>query len=682
LTKHINYKTLMKKEKKRAPIEATGELSVNIQGFGFVRLSEGDSLFVPPGYLGGAVTGDTVLAVIDPNSDPSRPVAAIKRILARKFQNFVGCLVPLRGHHWGIRPLRHELPDLLMLSDESVARSGIPPREGNWAKAELPVPQVDFPDEQLPCAILLDNYGASGNVTADLDAIVAEYNIPAPYTAEQEAAAEALEPVKVKRLDCTKDLVVTIDPVDARDYDDALSVLPSKKKGEVLVAVHIADVASYVRPGSDLDRQARERVFTSYLPGRTLPMLPKALANKQCSLQAGVPRLAHTVFIRFDEHTGDVISYERKHTVINVRQRLCYEQVQTLLDGGTFEAEEGVLEMVKKLANIAQLLRHRRMTRERFLPMAMPEIRVVCSEKPSRILGVQQTIDNPSHQLVEEFMLAANECMALELEKLNLPGLYRNHLSPDPEKLQDFAETATLMMGEKVKGLSSRGPIVRFLKHAAESPLKDVLYMAFLRHLPRADYGVDPMGHFGLGKEHYCHFTSPIRRFADLLVHQQLLSHDLRRKTYTLDTVQEFAMLCCTKEYNCDQAEFAASDRMKIRYIQQCMKEEGKKMLLHGEICKVTKTGCQVYLPDYGLIAFVNEEQLPKGWKFDHLKAAWYNVKDGDRLYITQSRQFEVDSSDPIRGELLLAPVPDKHSKTGDAPFSPREMKARLKNRR
>ncbi len=670
----------MAKEKQHAK-EATGELSVNVQGFGFVRLAEGDSLFVPPGYLAGAVTGDTVLAVIDPQSDPARPVAAVKRILARKFQNFVGCLVPMRHGHWGIRPLRHELPDLLKLSDESVARSEVPPREGNWARAELPVPQEDFPPEALPCANLLGTCGASGNVTGDLDAIVAEYNIPAPYTAAEEAAAEELKPVQVRRLDCTKDTIVTIDPVDARDYDDALSVHPAKKKGQVIVGVHIADVAAYIRPGAPFDQAARERVFTSYLPGRTLPMLPKALANKQCSLQAGQERLAHSVFICFDEHTGEILSYQRKHTVIKVRQRLCYEQVQTYLDGGTFEAEEGVLELVKKLANISRLLRHRRMTQERFLPMAMPEIRVVCSEKPSRILGVQQTEDNPSHQLVEEFMLAANECIAHELQKLKLAGLYRNHLAPDQEKLQEFAEIATIMMGERVKGLTTRGAIVRFLKHAAESPLKDVLYMAFLRHLPRADYGVDNMGHFGLGKDNYCHFTSPIRRYSDLFVHQQLLSHDLRRKTYSLEKAVEVAMLCCTKEYNCDQAEFAASDRMKIRYImEQCLEKGG--MEVTGEICKITKTGCQVYMPDFGLLAFVNEEQLNRNWKFDHLKAFWRNDKDGDRLYITQKRRFLVDVADPIRGELLLAPAFTKGSSDEEPPFSPREKKARLKNKK
>ncbi len=638
--------------------ECIGELSVNIQGFGFVRMDGGDSVFVPPGYLGGAVTGDTVRVVLDPAGDPARPVAHVKRILERKFRFLVGCMVPLRGGGWGVRPLRHELPGLLRIAPESLRKLPEGPREGNWCRCEFPFPEEDFPAETLPDVTLLECYAACGEVSSDLDAIVAEYNIPAPYTEEDEKDAEALQPVKVRRLDCTKDTAVTIDPVDARDYDDALSLGKSPRPGTVVVGVHIADVASYVRPGSALDRQARQRCFTSYLPGRTLPMLPKALANRQCSLQSGQERLAHSVFICFDEHTGEILSWQRRHTVINVTQRLCYEQVQSYLDGGEFEASQEVKELVSKLAGVSRLLRHRRMTRERFLPMGMPEIRVVCSEHPSQIFGVQQSEDNPSHQLVEEFMLAANECIAMELQRLRLPGLYRNHQAPDPEKLQEFAENATIMMGERVKSLSTRGAIVRFLKHAAESPLRDVLYMAFLRHLPRADYGVDPMGHFGLGKENYCHFTSPIRRYADLLVHQQLLSHDLRRKTYSVEAVQDLAMLCSAKEYQCDQAEFAASDRMKIRYLGM-KRQEDPTLLLTGEICKITKSGCQVYLPDYGLMAYVNE--LPHSWRFDSLKIQWTN-RDGDTLRMAQKRLFEMVAADPIRGELILAPAAKRES--------------------
>lgn len=639
------------------PIRLFGTLAVNEKGFGFVELSDATgSVFIPPSMLHGGIAGDQVEVQIDPQSDPERPSGAITRILERKHGAIVGCLVPWHGG-WALRPLRRELPALLPLSRQSCAKAFPPPREGQWARATLPIPDDDNFDSGLGAAELCDVLGQNGEVTADLDAIVEEFHIPETYDEADEEKAAQLAPAKVRRKDYTRHTVVTIDPVDARDYDDALSCEPGQRPGEIVVGVHIADVACYVTPKSWLDGEARKRCFTSYLPGRTLPMLPRALANRQCSLQAGVPRLAHTLFIRYNAHTGEVLSWERCHTTIKVTQRLCYEQVQQYFDGRPFEAEPGVLELLDRLNDVARLLRHRRQTQEQFLPMAMPEIRVLCTENPSQILGVQKSEDNPSHQLVEEFMLSANECVANELQRLKLPGIYRNHQTPDEDKMAQFTETATLMMGEKVQSLGTRRGIVRFLRRAEKSPLKDVLYMAFLRQLPRAVYETESLGHFGLGKERYCHFTSPIRRYADLLVHQQLLLHDNHRKVYAEEQVSAIADDCTRHEYNCDQAEFAAEDRMKIRHLDHLRREDAAFTVL-GEVCRTSKLGAQIYLPDYGLMAYVNTPQLPRHWTFDHLKLDWTNLRDGDRLFVTQSRQFKIAVADPIRGELLLTPVP------------------------
>ena len=642
------------KRKENHPIKLFGNLSVNEKGFGFVELDNG-SVFIPPSMLHGGITGDQVEVQIDPQSDPERPSGAITRILERKFGNIVGCLVPWHGG-WALRPLRRELPALIPLSRNSCAKAFPPPREGQWARATLPIPASDNFDSGLGLAELCSVFGQTGEVTADLNAIVEEFHIPETYSEADEEVARKLKPIKVRRLDYTKHTVVTIDPMDARDYDDALSCEPGQQDGEVVVGVHIADVACYVTPKSVLDGEARKRCFTSYLPGRTLPMLPRALANQQCSLQAGVPRLAHSVFIHYNSHTGEVLSWQRCHTTICVTQRLCYEQVQQYFDGQPFEAQPGVLQLLDRLNDVARLLRHRRQIKEQFLPMAMPEIRVLCTENPSQILGVQKSEDNPSHQLVEEFMLSANECIANELLKLKLPGIYRNHQAPDEDKMAQFTETATLMMGEKVKSLGTRRGIVRFLKHAEKSPLKDVLYMAFLRQLPRAVYESESLGHFGLGKERYCHFTSPIRRYADLLVHQQLLMKDNRRSPYSLEQVTAIANDCTSHEYNCDQAEFAAEDRMKIRHLDH-LRRERSDFTVTGEVCRTSKLGAQLYLPEYGLMAFVNEPQLPNYWTFDHVKLDWTNLRNGDRLFVTQSRPFKIAVADPIRGELLLTPV-------------------------
>ncbi|MBO7742347.1 MAG: VacB/RNase II family 3'-5' exoribonuclease [Victivallales bacterium] len=648
----------IKKSSRFANEPVNGILSINNQGFGFVKteLSDYPSVFIPPGMLGAAITGDTVEVSIDPQSDPGRPSGRVTAVLARRFREFVGCLVP-KGDGWAIRPLRHEMPAYILLEPSSCRKARPAPEEGVWALAEFPLSDRDESSFTQCRAVLKSVLGRNGDVTSDLDAVCAEYGLPEMWDEKEEKRAEALEPLKVRREDCTGLTCVTIDPVDARDYDDALSCQPGPHEGQLTVGVHIADVACYIRRNGHLDRLARKRGFTSYLPGRTIPMLPKALANVKCSLQAGVPRLAHTVFITFDEHTGEILSSRRCHTTINVTQRLCYEEVQRYFDGGELEASQEVRTLLDNLGSLSALLRHHRAYVERFLPMNMPEIRVLCSGAPPAILGIQAAEDNPSHQLVEEFMLAANQCVAEELLSRRIPGIFRNHQAPDSQKLGEFVETATIMMGKKVKSLSTRTGIVRFLRAAAKSPMKDVLMMSFLRQLPRADYGLESMGHFGLGKERYCHFTSPIRRYTDTLVHQQLLALDCRRELYTPEAVATIAAECTALEYNCDQAAFAAQDRMKIRLLRNQLDEKGF-VVVRGEVCRTAKSGAQIYLPEYGMLAFVNDDQLPRrAWSFDARRLVWTNTLNGDRLFVTQDRSFTVDVADPIRGELYLRPL-------------------------
>lgn len=643
---------MSKKKNKNIPV--SGIISVNEKGYGFIT---GDTVnvFVPPGRLGGAITGDTVTAVLDPQSDPARPSGSVLEITDRKFKSIVGCIVPWH-EGWALRPLRREMPALLPLTAVSCAAAVPAPVEGNWAVAELPLPGRDesCPDGWAKlCSVL----APSGGVTADLDAIVAEFSLPAQYTEADEKSARELQPLEVRRRDCTQLRMVTIDPVDARDYDDALSCEIDRRSGNWEVGVHIADVACYVRNGGWLDQEARRRSFTSYLPGRTIPMLPRALANDLCSLRAGVERLAHSVFITVDPSSGEIVNWKRRHTLIKVTQRLCYEQVQQFIDGGDFaEAQPGVPELVTRLHHLSQLLRRRRFREERFLPMAMPEIRAVCSENPPQILGVQSNEDNPSHQLVEEFMLAANECVAKDLLKRHTAALFRNHQPPDLEKMTDFCRQVEEITGQPQSPLNTRNAVVDFLRKTEKSPLRDVLYMTFLRNLPRADYGVECTGHFGLGKSFYCHFTSPIRRYADLLVHQQLTALDKHRKPYGSEAVAQVAQQCCAAEYNCDTAEFAAEDRMKIRYIAgQTAKAPAAE--LSCWVCRVSRAGVGVYLPDYGLMGFISAITLPAGAHFDPAKEIWTEHRSGVVMRRGAKISCRVLECDAVRGELLLLPA-------------------------
>jgi ribonuclease R len=626
--------------------QAQGVISVTSGGFAFVKQEEGLDIFIPPTATGGAITDDTVLVELTSLGDSRGPVGRVVKILERAHLHIVGCLA--MGHDgltWYLRPLRREMPQTVLLEPVPHPETL---RAGNWVRAELHTNEDGSLSARLEAQM-----EASGTVTADLDAIVAEYQIPAPYTAAQESAARRLKPLNPPREDLTGETVVTIDPADARDFDDALSCSPIRD-GKVTVGVHIADVSCFVKTGSTLDEQARQRCFTSYLPGRTLPMLPHSLADELCSLQPGVPRLAHSVFVTIDVSSGRILSWRRAHTTIRSTARLCYEEVQDYLDGGPLSCSPEVKSLLDRLASTAKQLRQYRRAQEMFLPMDMPEIRPICTEHPSQILGVQKSVSSFSHELVEEFMLAANQCVAAELLKLHLPGIFRNHQSPDGDSLLEFAAQAQIILQKRIPPLDSRRSLVRFLRSLADSPLHDLIATTLLRHLPRANYGARSEGHFGLGKELYSHFTSPIRRYADLLVHQQLLAFDMRKKTRSQEQMEQMASQCSLLEERCDQAAFSAYDRMKIRYLMQ-LRQADPNFQTGGDIVKVTKAGLTVYLDDYGLQGVVPAQNLPgHGWVFEPGSQAWRNRRTGTMLTLRQHLPLALVSADPIRGEIAL----------------------------
>ncbi len=640
----------------RGSRHAQGRLQVNNQGFGFVSLTGEQAgapdVFIPPGMLGGSISGDLVELQIDDPDNPKGPSGKVLRTIERKHERVVGCLVQ-HGQGWAIRPLRKELPALLTLLVDQKSKALAASKEGDWIQATL----LDGHPEHGGLYARLDSrIAASGTVSADLNAIVKEFDIPPKYSSRQEERAAALQPLEVEREDCSKLLTVTIDPVDARDYDDALSCVDGPGKNECTLGVHIADVACFVPHKSVFDKAALKRGFTSYLPGRTLPMLPSALANDLCSLKADQLRAAHSLFIRVSKESGQILGFRRAHTSIKVKQRLCYDDVTRVFDGDEKLLPGDIRDLLLRLRQVAEAMRAQRQAKEMFLPMEMPEIRVLCSEHPSRIIGLQKTEHTASHALVEEFMLAANQCVAEELQKKKIAGLFRNHAEPEADSMHEFSLQVAQILNRKVKTFSSRKKLVDFLSSLSRQPLQELLQMTFLRHLPRANYGALCEGHFGLGKENYCHFTSPIRRYPDLLVHQQLLAYDRREKLRSSEQVVLLGQVCSALEENCDQASFAASDRMKLRFLIK-QKEDDPMLRLRGSITRVAKSGISVFLPDYGLIGFVNAWQLPKkDWRFNSKEILWKNFNSNEVLQARMEMDFFIHSIDPIRGELTLVP--------------------------
>ena len=635
-----------------------GVIQMTTKGFGFVNQDGDDNkdIFIPAGRNQSAFSGDRVMVRITANDDARGPVGEVAKVLERGHEEIVGCF-GVTDDGYGVRPLRRELPAFIPLiagDGDAALANGVQP--GDWVLVELLHHDSDSSKAQ---AKLLRRLQKSGTVSGDLVAIMSEYDLPKPYTAAYENAALAQEPLPVAREDCTKLATVTVDPLDARDFDDALSLTPTAEPGVVTVGVHIADVACLIPMDEKLDLAARSRGFTAYLPGKTLPMLPSSLATDRCSLRENEDRLAHTVFIDIETTTGVVRSYRRAHTLIRVRQRLAYEEVERVLESKKHDVslKPGVEKLLRELSACAEKMRQKRQEEELFLPLAVPEMRVICAGKPLRVVGIQKSEGSPSHEMIEEFMLAANVCVAHEMLKRKIPGVYRNHAAPEPEILEGFAAQAGVMLHRKAPKLRKRPGLVKFLRDLGAGASASMLSFSLLRILPRAEYGVESQGHFGLGKDLYCHFTSPIRRYTDLLVHQQLLALDQGRSPRPGTMLTDYVARCNALEANVDQACYALADRLKVRYLLD--QQEGNAALpITGLVSRVTAAGLNIYLLELGLMGFVPVRSLGAGpWQFVAERYALENRRSSKRYRCGDELSLRIKDADVVRGELELAPV-------------------------
>lgn len=351
--------------------------------------------------------------------------------------------------------------------------------------------------------------------------------------------------------------------------------------------MHISDVAAFIAPKSKFDKQAEKRSFSCYLPGRTLPMLPKALTAK-ISLQAGVNSNAHSVFLTVEKETGRVVSFRRCHTVVKVDHRLNYEEVQEFLDHGKAPADwsDGLKKELRLMLDVTRNMRKYRKAAEGFIELDLPEVRVLCSEADNKILGMVSKMPRESEQLVEECMLAANSAVGTELGEKGIAGIYRVHPQPDPEKIAEFTGIMEDSFGLTPGDLTERKACNAFLAGLPDDPRRPVILSLMLRSMPRAYYLEKPALHFGLGKTRYAHFTSPIRRYPDLIVHQQLWNYDTKTRTRTAATMTRVAADCSMKEENNDAAYFAANDRLKLRYLEERL-DAGLDNFYEGVIVKV-----------------------------------------------------------------------------------------------
>jgi ribonuclease R len=442
----------------------------------------------------------------------------------------------------------------------------------------------------------------------DVLSIVRKYHLPTEFPSDVlEQAGRIPESVDAQQIAGREDLrnqfIVTIDPDDARDFDDAINVEKLANGGWQL-GVHIADVAAYVEPGSALDREARLRGNSVYLPDRVIPMLPERLSNGVCSLKPKVDRLTHSVFIQFDKR-GVAKSARFAQSVIRSAHRLTYKEAYAIL---TSPPRDRLGERLHLAWELAALLRRKRFEHGA-LELDFPEVKVRVDEhgKPIRLERVE---NDESHQLIEEFMLVANEAVARELRKRAIPTVYRVHENPDPEKLAEYREFA-LSFGYKVGDLTHRAELQRLLAELSGKPEEQALKVGLLKSLKRARYDPLPLGHYGLAKTNYLHFTSPIRRYADLVVHRALGSDAAKRRSYHMGMAEiaSIAEHISTTERNAADAEIDATQMKKLEFFQQQLVGR-EPQIFSATVVDVRNYGLMVELPDALLTGLIHVSSL------------------------------------------------------------------------
>ena len=587
----------------------TGTLQIHQAGYGFLTTEKSGEpdIFIAAENTGTAMHGDRVVARIA-RDEPygrtkGRREGRVIRILERAHDTIVGTLQHSRNFYYVVPDDPRLVHDVYVGSAKdrrsqtaAIVGDKVVVRLESWESRHV-----------NPEGEIVEVLGPASAPGVDMLSIVRKYHLPTEFPNNVLDQADRIpDKIDARQLDGREDLrkkfIVTIDPDDARDFDDAIDVEKIESGGWRL-GVHIADVAAYVEPNSALDREARRRGNSVYLPDRVIPMLPERLSNGVCSLNPGVDRLTHSVFIHFDKN-GVAKRARFTRSVIRSAHRLTYKQAYAILKSASHDPLGERLHVAWELAS---LLRRKRFEHGS-LDLDFPEVKLRLDEtgKPVRL----ERIDNDeSHQLIEEYMLAANEAVARELKKRTVPTIYRVHENPDPAKLAEYREFV-LSFNYKVGDLTHRAEVQRLLVSIRGKPEEQALKIGLLKSLKRARYAPQPLGHYGLAKPNYLHFTSPIRRYADLVVHRALADHNEKhRARIDMSQMASISEHISMTERVAAEAEIESVRMKKLEFFQRQL-DERSPQVFRAAIVDVRNYGLVVELPDVLITGLVHVSSL------------------------------------------------------------------------
>lgn len=619
----------------------------------------GEDIFIPPHRDGGAWNGDRVLVHYlektgrRPGSsrrNENRREAEVYRILEEKRDELVGTLA-LRGKMVVFRADNGKYPDIVIGKKHT----------GGAHPGDRVAVQVVFRggDKYLPQGVVVQTFGASDSMEASIAAVLHENSILDEFPSEvlQEASNIGLtvsETDRIGRLDLRDTVLFTIDGDSAKDFDDAVS-LESLPNGHFRLGVHIADVSYYVRPGTHLNDEAFRRGTSVYYPGHVVPMLPFALSNGICSLNPDVDRLAFSVFVELDS-CGTRGKVEFHRSVIRSSARLTYNQVNLALKDQPNRVPAALIPTLKQMNELAHTLHALRLTRGA-LELNIPECEIDCDEQGT-VSNVSRRERGDAEHLIEEFMLLANEAVAEHLFKQNMAGVYRVHENPDPQKLQEFARQARLF-GFRLSenDLKDTVALQEVLRQSEGKDFQYALSTLLLRAMARARYAPDNLGHYGLAAKYYLHFTSPIRRYPDLVVHR-MLAKQLTGEQSTADDrtfCAEAAAQSSDREVAADNAERQIDKLYQALYLSQFLGEE-----FPGYVSSVTNFGVFVCL-DNLIEGLVRLDTMQNDWfEYDPERMILIGKRTGQRYYLGRKVRIKVANASPTSGQIDFLLVPDE----------------------
>ncbi|MEM7227836.1 MAG: VacB/RNase II family 3'-5' exoribonuclease [Planctomycetota bacterium] len=661
--------------------EVEGSFKLNPRGFGFIRTDikyrEGD-LYVPRGRNDTAITGDRVRAVVRRrrNNRTGRMdvLGEIVEVIERGNTVFTGTLIKQKSN-WFVEPDGKNLHDPVIIRDPGAKNA----KAGDKVVIELlQFPEADYFAEGVITKVL----GDAGKPDVETEAVIVAFGLRTEFPEEASEQArgasqqfdEDLKHIDETREDLRDQFIFTIDPPDAKDYDDAISITYHADDGEWELGVHIADVAHFIPQGSSLDEEAKERGNSVYLPRRVIPMLPEVLSNGVCSLQEGVDRLTKSAFIRFNDQ-GRVVGQRMAATVIRSAKRLTYLEAQALIDGDQKEARRHAKTPPAYTDDLIAALRHadklartllKRRERDGMVTLNLPVVELVFDEN-GHVVDAGPEDDAFTHRIIEMFMVEANEALARAFEDIGVPILRRIHPEPtfgDIEELRLYARLVEV----KLPAEPDRSDLQRLLEISRDTTASRAIHMAVLRTMTKAIYSPSIVGHFALASDHYAHFTSPIRRYPDLTLHRVLTAYleltdngknrpgGRKRGTLTRQLhndariIDEGALVqlgghCSDTEGNAEEAE----RELRNFLVMQFLEENHLGDELDAVVTGVTNNGVYVSIERFLVEGMVRSTELPGS---SDREDRWSLNEDLQRIYAKRSG-LSLGMGDAIRVQIV-----------------------------